>query len=288
MNQLFGIEPRDEPHYRSLIRRERALAQNDFQNEEYRQGVRAVMIVAKPDAWTPGKCIGLIQDVAFPYSFELSIAGYPGFGVLDKLRGRIGLDESDPLFGGEETNAEFTFNRTDTNEQIVEALPKFWRERVRLTGGRIYTGTTTTTDADGVITSTDNYTNVGRWFMAFDYEPTTFAVAETEEPTDAELLSLVGVDNEGNLNAAPTDDNGFSTNRDSRVTFRSRKVPFVCADLVSDIVSLVDTSIPSPIAAGALAYAANVPGLGLSIISVEPRVYQELSGAFDTPYEAPE
>lgn len=276
MTDGFFITPQQKEFYLAAIERERRLNPQGLRDETLTPGTLAVMIVAAPTGRENGKAVTLKIDAAHPFSYELSINGYPGFGVLNTLRGRISKTgrEDDP-----DTSGEFSFPRDSEASAIVFALPKYWRDKVIVTGGRIRYDETNI--VGGVASTTARVVQTGRYFIAFSEEPAEFVFAETDAPTQTELITLVGYDDEGALNAAPVDDNGFTTNQDSRVTARVRKVRFVATDHVRDLTTLVDTSQPSPIAAGALAYVAVVSGgFGLSIQSVEPRVYQNLGGYF--------
>lgn len=262
--------------YNQVIERERRLNPQGLPDEIGEARDLAVMILAPPVDRTAGKAVVLKVDALYPFSYEVSIVGYPGFGILDTLRFRISKTgrENDPDVSG-----EYGVTRDATASQFVRALPKYWRDKVKITGGRIrYTETTL---EGGVVTRTERIVQTGRYFVSFTEDPTEFVFAETDPPTEAELITLVGFDSNGSLNSAPVDSNGFTTNQDSRVICRARKVGFLATDYVVDLSTLVDTSQPSPIAAGALAYVSRVSGgFGLAIQSVEPRVYQNLDGYF--------
>lgn len=278
---VYGINPPDERYYRQLIEREKGLRQGDQDPPGPTDNVRAVMIVRPPEEWQPGVCTVLRRDPFYPYCVELSIVGYPGFGVLDTIRGRI-------YTGARE--GEFSFSRDASNEGIVAAFPASWRSRMKVTGGMVYvqTGlvpnplwTPTSPPSVPQFIMREETVSTGRWFLGFTEVPRGLAFAETDAPT-AEELAALGFDDDGNPVPADLDPNGFETNNDPRVTVRFRSVNFLCSPLTTTFETLVDTTQPSPIAAGALAYAARVSGIGLSLLSIEPRVYQELSDVFDT------
>lgn len=278
---IYGIDPSEEQYFRRLIEREKGLRQNDQDSPGPTDNVRAVMVVRPPEEWQPGVCTVLRRDPFYPYCVELSIVGYPGFGVLDTIRGRIydGIREG-----------EFSFARDATNQEIVAAFPAAWRSKMKATGGQVYVQNGmiqnplwSPTSPAGVpqFILNEETVSTGRWFLGFTELPRGLAFAETDVPTADELAAL-GFDDNGDPLPAELDPNGFETNGDPRVTVRFRSVNFLCSPLTTTFETLVDTSQPSPIAAGALAYAARVSGIGLSLLSIEPRVYQELSDVFDT------
>lgn len=263
----YGIAPEDEQYYRQVIQREKRQHQIGQTEGIDQFGVQAVMLLYPPLRFDPGQCVKLFRDAAFPYCYEISVVGYPGFGTLDNFRFRI--TENGRL--GE----EFQIPRTATEAQFVNGFPAEWRRKMRVTGG-----TFGLEDGGEAVT--------GRYFVGFTELPTEFMVAETDAPTEAEVITLVGFDGQGEVNATPTDSNGFTTTLDKRVVAKLREVPFLCDDVPQECHTLVDTSVPSPIAMGALAYAAPVFGIGYSLISVEPRVYQNIEGPFeDDPSKSP-
>lgn len=80
----------------------------------------------------------------------------------------------------------------------------------------------------------------GRFFLAFREEPSRFSI----EDQSSEVVRV-----------------------------RSREVPFVSAPTVRNVWSIADVTVPSPIAVGSLGFAGYCPGLGLTIMSLEPRVF---------------
>ncbi|MCR9200435.1 MAG: hypothetical protein NXI04_17505 [Planctomycetaceae bacterium] len=280
----FFISPRDEPVYREVIQERRSLRQADFEDEPQINGIRGAMIVDPPLGWQKGKCAVLREDAEFSFSYEVSINGYPGFGKLDVLRGRIvkAGQERNPDFSG-----EFTFRRDADNSAIIQALPKYWRTRVQVTGGkmrvdgkRVANPDFNDPETDPEFIFEDTMVNTGRWFIAFNEAPEEFVFAKTEGLTQDEIISLLGFNDDGSIPDHPVDENGFPYNLDERLTVRVRQVPFVVSSLTTEFGTLVDTSQPSPIAVGALAYISQVPGIGNQLLSVEPRVYQDLGGIF--------
>jgi len=276
MVDLYAIHPDDEPVYRRVIQRERALVQNDFKDEDTDSNVRCVMVVVPPAGFEVGKCAIVRRDPFYPYCYEVSVNGYPGFGILDELRFRY-------------NGVEYSFPRNATNREIRNLLPADERPKMTVTGGEVIVGTETVNNPNWVNPATTTGSipvnnprtitqeirvNVGRWFFGFTNQPDEFVFAETQAPGVADEYDY--------------DPNGFTTVSDQRVTVRSREVPFLLSPVVRNCSTLVDTSTPSPIAAGALAYAARVPALGLSLMSIEPRVYQELSDVFDVSFEVEE
>lgn len=212
----------------------------------------AVMIAKTPRGFEPGYCVPLITDPRYPYCYELSVIGYPGFGVLESVRARI-------------DDEEFSWSRTASTAQIRQAFPAAYRSKILVTGGQIEL-------PDGTIVST------GRVFIGAKEQLNLF-IATQDAPADGETF---GFDEYGSALPAPTDEFGFEiTAQDSRVRLRMREVPFLASLIVREVVTLVDTSWPSPIAPGALAIATPVASLGFTIVSAEPRVYQELSGVFE-------
>ena len=222
----YTIHPNDEPIFRRIIQRERGLTQGDEFSAGTPGGLLAVLIVRPPAGFVAGSAAVLRTDPRFPFCYEISVVGYPGFGVLDTITGRI-------------DGVDWAFGRNDTPAEILAAFPPAWQSRMIVTGGAMLDDD----DAETVVAT-------GRHFIGFSEQPDEFVVDDS----------------------APDD---------PRVAARSRAVPFLVSQLVRPCVSLVDTSVPSPIAAGALAFAGVVAGLGLSLLSIEPRVFQELTGVFD-------
>lgn len=275
----YGIDPDDRSYYSDMIRREKSLTQGDQENYQLAPQMAAVMVLVAPAGFVDGHCSILRRDPLYPYCYEVSVNGYPGFGVLDSFRGRLGTGDDAELF---------EFSRTADAETIIRAFPASVRNRMIVTGGQVLVNNSTYENPDWSESSAADVprylvgeftVSTGRLFIGFE-EPVDLFFAETDHPTEAQIAAL-GFDQDGNPREPETDDSGFTTNGDSRVTVRFRQVNFLCSPLTVTCQTLVDTSQPSPIAAGALAYAAQIPGIGFSLTSVEPRVYQELSGVFD-------
>lgn len=263
----YGIDPPDEQYYRQVIQREKRLHQSGLTHALDQFGVQCVMILYPPRRFDPGQAVRVYRDVAFPYCYELSIDGYNGFGNLEAFRFRI--TENGRL------GDEFTIPTNATMAQFVNSFPAEWRRKMKVTGGTFGL-------PDGGVVET------GRYFVGFSELPDQFLVAQTNAPTEAEIIDLVGFDNEGNLLPAPEDPSGFTTTLDKRVIARLREVRFLCGDVPFEIETLVDTSVPSPISPGSLAYVAPATGMGYSIISCEPRVFQNIEGPFeDDPTKSP-
>lgn len=293
---IYGIDARDEPLYRQVIQRERRLTQPDFAGGGTFPGVSAVMILETPAGFEPGKCAVLPADAEFPYCYEVSIIGYPGFGILNTIRGHIqGPNDLEPV--------EFSFARDATAAEIIAEFPVYWRDKMTVTGGQYPVGIETIPNpnyVDPVILTVNPETYIppnntrtidvettiatGRHFIGFKDLPVQIAFAETDVPTAAEIAAL-GFDAFGDPVAPGVDQYGFQTSIDPRASVRFREVTFLVSPVVHSCVSLVDTSIPSPIAVGALAFGAPVAALGFSLISIEPRVYQNLTGVFDVDIE---
>lgn len=60
---------------------------------------------------------------------------------------------------------------------------------------------------------------------------------------------------------------------------RAREVPFILSPVLRNFYSVADVTVPTAIAPGALGFAGYVPGLGLSILSVEPRSFTPGGGS---------
>lgn len=255
----YGIDPPDEQYYRNVIQREKQLRQIGQTEGIDQRGVQAVMILHPPLRFEPGKCVRLFRDAAYPYCYELSLAGYAGFGLFPGFRFRIQASRGEV--------EEFSVSRTASLAQFHNAFPAYWRRKTKITGGQFGV-------EDGVV-------DTGRFFIGFSELPLLFTTALTREPTQEELDLQSGFDEFGNRLPPLTDRQGFTFVDDRRIVARLRENRLLCDDVPLDLETLVDTSIPSPIAAGALAYAVPVFGVGFSTLSVEPRVFQNIEGPFE-------
>lgn len=318
----YYITENDNPLYARLIRRERTLKTEIDNPLGQLPHTVGAMIVHSPSGRDDGLAAIVAPNVAFPFCYEVSIHGYPGFGTLDTLRGRL-------------NGVEFEFSRLDDAIAVRNALPPHRSGEIYIGGGTFLVPLEDVSDLtaqlelkrsqriqknaeaeaalkDGRLgdyqslkaeisvlndeirelqAEIDQKQDVGvryptgRWFFGFATEPEEFVFAETSEPTEAEReLFWSEIDNSGdpvpedfNL----VDDNGFSTNTDTRTICRVRDVSFVPTGMLVRFKTLVDVSVPTPMSPGALCYLTQVAGFGYSVLSAEPRVYQNLPGLWE-------
>ena len=215
---FFAFDERDAPDARGMLQEFRKRRQGDDIPTAPPVGVRAVLVVKPPKDFDPGRCMPLLRDAEYPYIWEVSLIGYPGFEELETIEAEI----EGELF-------EFKWNALPAEAR--ESIPENWRKKAAVSGGTVHD------DKD------ESFTDTGRFYFGFSEEPESFEVT----PTNSEI-----------------------------VVVESRKVVFRPSPVLRDFWTIADVTVPSPIAAGAVGFAADVIGLGLSILSVEPRSFRPI------------